>query len=283
MILAGCGFLGEAAAFLFRTQGAAVLGLTAGAESAARLREKGLAAMACDISRPFEAPEAWREPDVVIHAASSGRGGADAYRAVYRDGLRNLIDAFQPRRVVFTGSTSVYAQTDESWVEESAAAEPDRETGRVLLEAEALALAHPYGAVARLAGIYGPGRSVLLRKFLEGSAVLEDGGRRWINQIHRDDAAAALVFLANESTAPGIYNVCDDTPVRQREVYGWLAEFFEKPLPPAGPADLARKRGWTSKRVSNAKLRGCGWAPRFPDYRSALPGLVSQWEASQRS
>ena len=43
--------------------------------------------------------------------------------------------------------------------------------------------------------LYGPGRSVLMRKFLAGEAVLEGDGTRWINQIHRDDAARAIVQL----------------------------------------------------------------------------------------
>jgi nucleoside-diphosphate-sugar epimerase len=115
---------------------------------------------------------------------------------------------------------------------------------------------------------------VLLRKFLSGEAVLEEGGHRWINQIHRDDAAAALAHLAGPGLPAGIFNVSDNTPVSQREVYGWMAEYLHKPLPPEGPADRLRKRGWTSKRVSNRLLRSLGWSPRFPSYRDALPRLI---------
>ena len=98
---------------------------------------------------------------------------------------------------------------------------------------------------------------------------------RWINQIHRDDAASALAQLGNPKVAPGIYNVTDDTPVTQRDVYGWIAEILNRPLPPEGPADLNRKRGWTSKRIRNGKLRSTGWYPLYPSYRDALPQLLS--------
>ena len=273
VVIAGCGFLGEAAAGLFLETGWRVLGLCATAESAARLAERPFSVAVVDISKPLTAPPGWEHPDIVVHCASSGRGGADAYRAVYRDGLEHLRDAFSPRRLIFTGSTSVYSQVDGGWVSEESPAEPDRETGRVLLEAEKIAL-DSGGIVARLAGIYGPGRSVLLKKFLDGSAVLEAGGNRWINQIHRDDGAAALLQLAQNEAATGIYNVCDDTPTTQREIYGWIADFLNRPLPPEGPADLNRKRGWTSKRISNARLRAVGWSPRYPGYRDALPELV---------
>jgi len=206
---------------------------------------------------------------------SSGKGGAETYAAVYLEGLRRVLGLWKPERIIFVGSTSVYAQTDGSVVTEESPAEPDRETGRILLEAEGLALSSG-GSVARLSGIYGPGRSVLLRKFLSGEAVLEEGGGRWINQIHRDDAAEALVCLADPSTPPGIYNVTDDTPATQSALYGWMSEATGRSLPPEGPADRDRKRGWTSKRISNAKLRKTGWTPAYPSYREALPFLLQE-------
>jgi nucleoside-diphosphate-sugar epimerase len=184
-----------------------------------------------------------------------------------------VIESWNPGRVIFVSSTSVYGQEDGSWVTEESKAVPDRETGRILREAEEIALAAG-GTVARLSGIYGPGRSILLKRFLAGEAVLEDGGYRWINQIHRDDAAAALVRLSDPSLPAGIYNVSDDTPTTQREVYGWMGELLHPPLPPEGPADLDRKRGWTSKRINNGKLRSVGWRPAFPSYRDALPQLM---------
>ncbi len=131
------------------------------------------------------------------------------------------------------------------------------------------------GVVARLVGLYGPGRSVLLKKFLSGEATLEAGGSRWLNQIHRDDAAAALRRLAEPDAPPGIYNVSDGTPLTQLALYQGLAERLGRPLPPEGPPDLARKRGWTSKRVSSARLRALGgWEPRFPSFFQALDGLL---------
>ncbi len=170
------------------------------------------------------------------------------------------------RRTVYTGSTSVYAQTDGAWVDESSPAEPDRETGRILRETEGVVLAASGGTVARLAGIYGPGRSALLKKFLAGEAVVEGDGLRWLNQIHRDDAAAALFRLVQPDAPPGVYNVADDTPLTQRDLYHALAELHGLPVPPSGPIDLNRKRGWTSKRVRNARLRALGWRPVFPSF-----------------
>lgn len=112
---------------------------------------------------------------------------------------------------------------------------------------------------------------------MSGEAVIEDGGNRFINQVHRDDAAAALLALA-QTRARGIFNVADDSPTQQREIYEWLAERWRRAVPPQGSGDVNRKRGVTNKRVSNAKLRGLGWVPRFPSFRVAIetdPELVA--------
>jgi nucleoside-diphosphate-sugar epimerase len=278
VVIIGCGFLGEAAAALFSARGANVLGLVSSPESQAALTGAPFETARCDVSDDSSvgalAPRLRGVP-LAIHAVSAGGGGAEEYAALYRDGLQRIVTSWQPRRVIFVSSTSVYGQDDGSWITEESPAEPARETGRILLEAERIAL-EAGGIAARLTGIYGPGRSYLLRNFLSGEAVLENGGGRWINQIHRDDGAAALVRLGDSEISPGVYNVTDDTPATQREVYGWMADFFGRALPPEGPPGLSLRRGVTSKRISNAKMRGIGWAPAYPAYRDALPRLASE-------
>ncbi len=269
VLIVGCGFVGEAAADRFHAAGWQVSAWTGSPESAARVgAQKPYPVAAHDVSDPGIVGTAHGlTPDVLVMSVSSGRGGgAEQYRRVYLDGARHLRAAFPSARFVYTGSTSVYAQTDGSWLDESAPAAPDRETGRVLLETERVVLSAPSGTVARLAGIYGPGRSVLLRKFLAGEAVIEGDGGRWLNQIHRDDAAAALFRLAQPDVAPGVYNVADDMPLTQLALYAALAAHFGRALPPSGPVDPNRKRGWTSKRVANGRLRALGWRPAFPSF-----------------
>ena len=86
--------------------------------------------------------------------------------------MRNLRRHFPRRASFFTSSSSVYPQTDGPLVTEESDASPDRETSRILRETEELVLSRG-GCVARLAGIYGPGRSFVLKNFLEGTATIE--------------------------------------------------------------------------------------------------------------
>ena len=278
ILVAGAGYVGEALAARLLRGDNEVTAWTGSADSAAALgaRHHGLRAAACDVSDPGAIQAARMRlgaMDAVIFCAAAGRGGgADRYRAVYLTGAQNLAASFPKARFVYTGSTSVHAQTDGNWVDEDSPTEPDRETGRVLLETERI-VRNAGGTVLRAAGIYGPGRSVLLRRFLAGEAVLEAGGERWINQIHRDDLAAALALTLTcpaEDISGRVFLASDDRPLRQRELYVWLAARTGRPVPPPAPADYDRKRGWTHKRVCNARLRSLGWRPVFPTFLDAV-------------
>lgn len=272
VLIAGCGYVGKETARLFSKAGWEVIGVVRSEDSASALRGEPFEVRVCDISNAREVAGRLNDLsplDLAINCASSSRGGAESYRQVYLEGTRNLLEIF-PEKLILTSSTSVYAQDDGSWVTEESPAEPERETGKILRESEELVLEEPGGIVARLAGIYGPGRAIFLKRFFEKSAVIEGDGNRFINQIHRDDAASALFFLGTQVAGPGIYNVSDDTPLTLLECYGWLSRHFGQPLPPFGPVNTERKRGATNKRVNNAKLRGLGWSPRFASFQDAI-------------
>ena len=264
LLIAGHGYLGQEAARQASRTGWHVTTLSMSGEDRA---------LACDLSSPDQVEHLRSRiepPAAIIFTASSNRGGSDAYRSVFLDGSRHLLATFPESHLVFVSSTSVYHQIDGSLVTEESPAEPTRETGLLLLEAESQVL-KGNGTVTRLAGIYGPGRSVILRRFLDGSAIIEEDGRRFLNQIHRDDAASALLHLAGQAkTLRGqVYNVADSSPLHQGDCYQALAQIFERPIPPQGPSPENRKRAWSHKRVSNEKLRSTGWEPRYPSFLDA--------------
>jgi nucleoside-diphosphate-sugar epimerase len=252
----GCGYLGEEVRRGLAEAGAAVTVIT---------RETADVGDRASLERAL----ADREFQVALHCASSSRGGEEAYRHVFLEGARNLAELLPGARLLLTSSTSVYGQTDGGLVDEDAPADPASVTSKILREAEEIVLARG-GIVARLAGLYGPGRWAALRKLREGQAVIEDGGRRVQNHLHRDDAASALVLLASRGVPDTIYNVVDDLPMEQGRFYRILCAATGLPYPPPGVAPGGRKRGTTSKQVSNRRLRELGWQPRYPGVEDAL-------------
>lgn len=274
VLIAGCGYVGEATADLFHEDGWEVEGWTASAESAAKLSGKSYPVVAVDIAESDQIGARTKDFDAVIHCASTRGGNIDLYRRVYLEGARNLLDRFAKSKIAFASSTSVYAQKNGIWVTEESAANPEHETGKVLRETEELVLSRG-GIVARLAGIYGPGRSALLKRFLRGEAKIDRQNDRFVNQIHRDDVAAALFLLLDrQSHSCQICNVVDDHPLLQSECYRWLAEKLGRALPAVGISTSKGKRGRSNKRVSNAKLRTFSWEPRYPSFAEAMEKSV---------
>ena len=270
ILVAGCGYVGSAAADLFHAAGWEVHGWTQSDESAADLAEKPYPVIAVDITNGREIGKHPENFDVVIHCASTRGGDVTLYRQIYLAGARNLSERFLGSTILFTSSTSVYAQHDGSWVNEDSETKPASETGQILLETEK-AVRRGGGLVVRLAGIYGPGRAAMLRKFLEGKAAIDPENDRYVNQVHRDDIAAALYLLVNRPAAAAeVYNVVDDQPILQSDVYRWLARKLGRALPPIAKSTSASKRGRSNKRVSNAKLRKLGWVPHYPTFADAM-------------
>jgi nucleoside-diphosphate-sugar epimerase len=268
----GCGYLGaELLTELGRT-GWKATGITLSESSAGALRGEGLAVVAADLRTADLRLLTENNPSVIIHCASSGRGGAAAYQEIFLETTKRLINETSFEHLIFTSSTSVYAQTDGSIVTETAPAEPERETGKILREAEELVLARD-GTVLRLGGIYGAGRCVPLEKLLSGEAVIEGQGERIINSIHRDDAVSALCLTAGQRWQ-GIFNVVDNEPVTQLEWFQWVCARLGRALPAFAPRNLNRKRAWTSKRVSNSKLRSMGWSPEYSSFREGVEEIL---------
>jgi electron-transferring-flavoprotein dehydrogenase len=206
-----------------------------------------------------------RRPDALVFCAAPGERNELAYRALYVDGLRRLLDALQVPRIVFVSSTAVYAEDAGEWVDEDTLPRPPQFNGRVLLDAERELAGHAGGLVLRLSGIYGPGRNMMIDRAREGRA----GRARWSNRIHVDDAAGALSHLLDLATPERLYLGNDDLPVLESELQDWLRQHDGLPSVAHDPTPE------TGRRVCNARLRGSGWVPGHADFRSGYGQLLS--------
>ena len=217
-------------------------------------------------------------PTHVVHCASASISAAspaerfERYQSVYRDGCANILKAFPNARVLFTSSSSVYAQQEGEVVTEESAAAPVAETAKVLLEAESLVL-EAGGIVARLSGIYGQGRAYMLKRLFSGEAAIEADGSRMLNHIHNVDAARACLFLLENGGVGEIYNVTDSESLSQWETYQRLSKAFGQPMPSVIKNPAMSKRGVSSKMISNNKLVELGWSPLYPCFADAAKEL----------
>jgi len=290
VLIVGCGYVGLALGAELARRGHEVFGVRR-APDPLELAEYGIAPVTADITRRDELAKLPTACEWLVNTVSSVKGGMDEYRAIYLEATRNLVDWLSSqhlRRYVYTSSTSVYAQTDGSWVDERSLTEPKSETSRVLVETEGLLLDRARtlnfpAVILRSAGIYGPERGVPFRQYLQGEAQISGNGERFMNMIHRDDLVGAIIAALERGQPGEIYNVTDNEPITQLDFFRWLSETLHRPIPPfvSGKENVTRKRGLTNKRVSNRKLRlALGYEFKYPTFRQGYSAEIAQLQAA---
>lgn len=279
ILVAGCGFVGTALSRRLASGGHEVWGLR---RSPAKL-PADIHPLTADLCRPESLRNLPPHLDFVFYTASADSAAAEAYRAAYVTGLKNLLHALtiqkqSPRRVFFTSSTSVYGQTEGEWVDENSPVRPESHTGRIMLEAEQTLLNSSAPATAvRLGGIYGPGRRRLIDRVLRGEAGIAEGPPRYVNRIHREDCAGALDHLMNLKAPEAIYLAVDDEPADEGEVIRWLAERLGAPPPRTVPeAEAPARRGGSNKRCRNGRLKASGYRLIYPSFREGYDEMLRE-------
>ena len=113
-----------------------------------------------------------------------------------------------------------------------------------------------------------------MKRYLEGNSQIDgfssDSSGRWINQIHRDDAAQAIAHIIEKKLINEVFNVNDDQPLLQRYCYEEFDRRFKKGIPEVKEPEKGKVRGWSNKRVSNLKIKKTGWQPKYSNYFDAL-------------
>src|SRR5471032_172632 len=276
VLIAGCGDIGSRLATQLLVGHWQVHGLR---RSVSRL-PVGVTGIAGDLFSE-QCPAEWPTGplDYLVYSAAATEHDEAGYRAAYIEGLQHVLGWLeqhgqQPRRILFVSSSSVYVQQDGEWVDETSPTVASGFSGRLMLEAEQVALDSGMPAsIVRLTGIYGPGRERLLTQVREGYHVAIDPPL-YGNRIHAEDAAGLLAFLL-EADRRGValddrYIGVDDAPVPLAEVVGWLREYL-------GVTEWAKDaavRRTGSKRCSNARAKALGWVPRYASYREGYAAIL---------
>lgn len=278
-LIIGCGYIGRRVAALWRQQGHRVLATTRHRVALPDFSRLGLESVICDVLSP--APLRSLPPlDTVLYAVGFDRSSGSTMRDVYITGLARVLDALPPvRRFIHVSSSSVYGQTDGAWVDEDSPTHPQEESGQIVLEAErVLKEAKPDAMILRLAGIYGTGRLLRQKTIAAGEPIIGDPDK-WLNLIHADDGARAILAAADRFHPGLVVNVCDDHPVSRRDFYAELARLLSAPPPhfvpppadqPTPPHEKAHRR------IRNRRLKeALGYSLEYPSFREGLAASIA--------
>ena len=284
-LIVGCGYLGRRVARRLVERGERVAALTRSGAKAAELAALGIEPVIGDVLD--RASLAGRLPDAerVVYAVAPDAASGVPMRAVAVEGLNNTLRGLGERtgRIVYASSTGVYGGADGGWVDEETPPDPRTASGLACLGGEGELVRHTEGSgvlafILRFAGLYGPGRIIGRAVLEKGSPIVGDPGK-YLNLIHVDDAASAVLAALDRPGGGGTYVIADDRPAERREYYGRVAELCGYPAPrftPSTTGDPRARREESNKRASNRKLREeLGVALAYPDITTGLPAALA--------
>lgn len=281
----GLGYSALGLARAVMAEGGTVAGTCQTEERRAQLAALGIAAHIFDRQRPLH--DAGRilagVTHLLISAPPDGQGdcvldhhGADVARCAGLSWLGYL------------STTGVYGDRGGGTVDESAERRPTSERNRRRVAAEDgwLKLWRDHGLpvhLFRLAGIYGPGRSVL-DDIRAGQAkrIVKPGHA--FSRIHVDDIVGVLRASMARPHPGAAYNLCDDEAAPPAEVTAFACQLlgvapppeqkYEDVAPAMSPMALTFWRD--NRRVDNGRIKTeLGYALRYPDYRTGLRAVLA--------
>lgn len=280
VVIAGCGYVGNALARMLIDEGHEVFGIR---RDVAKLAP-GVKGIPGNVADPAALGPAPRRVEYAVFAVGADAGTEQAYRKAYLDGLAGflqwLLDEGQrPKRIIMTSSTSVYGQRRGEPIDETSPTHPTQFRGETLLASEGLVAASGIpSVVVRLGGIYGPGRTSLIDRARAGSLTTRSAPH-FTNRIHRDDAAGLVRHLLFHPSPEPLYLGVDDEAADEAEVYRWLSKkvgVAEPEMDDEAAASARVRRGVGSKRCSNRLARESGYRYRYPTFREGYAELIAE-------
>ena len=184
--------------------------------------------------------------------------------------------------VGYLSTTSVYGDKKGEWVNEDTALEPNLERSISRVSAEKswikFGLNHLVKTtIFRLAGIYGPGRSLIDRFIGNEKIYIIDKPTHLFNRIHVEDIIGVVEKAMSSQSGTTIYNLSDDLPATQLEVAQFAASLLKKNIPETVSlssekvSEMARSFYKEEKKVSNEKLKNeLGYHLLFPSFKEGL-------------
>ena len=182
----------------------------------------------------------------------------------------------------YLSTTSVYGDKKGEWVTEDTELEPnlERSISRVAAENSWIKLGENLlikTVIFRLAGIYGPGRSLVDRLMKDEDVYIVDKPAHLFNRIHVDDIVGAIEMAISSKSEAKIFNLSDDLPAKQLDVAKFAASLLKRKSPQTVSlesdlvSEMARSFYKEEKKVSNTRLKDeLGYKLVFPSFKEGL-------------
>ena len=280
LLIFGCGYSAQFIAKELNTKGWSVFGTTRSKDHFKKLTDFKIK------------PILWDDISTINKLAVEGCAllSSIAPRGLSDEGLVRLEELLRDGRCNITwlgylSSTGVYGDRKGGWVTEDSNCDTVNPQGiaRVAAEKKWVKLAIEYSIplfIFRLAGIYGPTRSIFER-IKAGTAQKVVKPNQYFNRIHVEDIAGTVCAGLEKPHLSGIYNVADDLPSPGSDLIDEAARLMGIPSFPevqfneANLSLMAKSFYLESKRVSNKKLTNVlGYSLKYPTYFLGIRSLT---------
>ncbi|WP_168210821.1 SDR family oxidoreductase [Persicimonas caeni] len=285
IVIVGTGYVGLELARQAIERGFAVTGTSRSPETLARLEGMGATGLRFDVlDDPVEKlAEVLDEHAAVVYSVPTVyRDYEEAESGMPRhvepvDRVLQTCAGAGVERFVYLSSTSVYGDQDGAWVDEGTPRAPTSPYGKMRRDIENQVLDYDRDMavnIARLVGIYGPGRTIL-EYIKSGRYKLVDGGKKPTNRVHVYDIAQSILAMIERGPQGGrVYNVSDGDPRTVAELVDFLVDrlgverpeevSFEQYAKTRGPNVAARWKN-TYRCSNNRLVDELGVSLRYPN------------------
>ena len=227
----GCGWLGKALAETLIKKNYTVKGSSTQTEKLNSLQEAGIIPYQLKLTSEGltgNNKDDFFQCDSLVISITPGRDEKTNHE--FPEGIKHLYSVLSKKNIqtIFISSTSVYPDLNKE-VNEEDAVNPEKNSGKVLLEAENILLQNPVNATCiRFGGLIGYDR--MPAKFLAGKTNLKNGNAP-VNLIHRDDCVSILELIIENGIKGEIFNACMEQHPLRKDFYTSAAKKAGLPVP----------------------------------------------------
>lgn len=295
IVILGTGFTGKELTRLGRNSGYDIVGTTRNDDTAEFLDNQGATAIDWSVDDALDDVADHLDPSTtVVYSIPTlfrdYQASDDAQLARHIRPVADVIEVCREhniQRFIYLSSTSVYGDHDGSWVDETSPREPTSPVGKMRCDIEDHLLAQDTDFpinIARLVGIYGPGRT-LVDYIQSGRYTLLSDDKQISNRVHVHDIARAIIAMIERGTPQHrVFNVTDGRPQPTRDLVEFICNQTGIDLPPEetldeyiervdNPNAIARKKN--TIRVLNDRLRGeLNFSLVYPDVFSGYEDIL---------
>lgn len=296
ILITGCtGYIGRYLATALLKKKEAVRGLVLPKEQhqAVDLLQLGMETWLGDLLVPETLKGIGENVTTIYHLAGIHSASIQRMEDVYVQGSINLVHACRANTIdscIVASNGAAYGDQGDTFLTEDSLPIIQHPFSRITIAMERVFLDafQSYGFpchILRIAEVYGSGNISFVSYLQARPTKLLGTGNNWTSHISIYDVGA-IMLEAPICFQPGeIYNIVDDLPVRQKELYSHLATLTSLPLPEWIPLHDVPERIRTSihglralsLRMGNAKLKAAfHHSLQFPTYVQGFHETLKQ-------